>query len=87
MEPPEDKLLIACLTDTANGHLNTDDIWINVKTNIAMKLAIKENMKKPELPVKQCYELFAEFYFLFFSLFLFFSYLISPDLIEHLRVQ
>ena len=53
MEPPEDKLLIACLTETDNGHSDTDDIWINAKTNIAMKLAIEENTKKQELPVEQ----------------------------------
>ena len=52
MEPPEDKLLIACLTETDNGHSDTDDIWINAKTNIAMKLAIEENMKKQELLVE-----------------------------------
>ena len=53
MEPPKDKLLIACLTETDNGHSDTDDIWINTKTNIAMKLAIEENTKKQELPVEQ----------------------------------
>ena len=37
---------------TGNGHTETDDIWINVKTNIAMKLAIEENTKKQELPVE-----------------------------------
>jgi hypothetical protein len=28
-------------------------IWINVKTGIAMKLAIKENKKKADLPVEK----------------------------------
>ena len=53
MEPPEDKLLIACLTETGNGHSDTDNIWINAKTNITMKLAIEENTKKQKLLVKQ----------------------------------
>ena len=53
MEPPEAKLLIACLMENDNGHSDTDDIWINAKTNIAMKLAIEENTKKQELLVKQ----------------------------------
>ena len=55
MEPPEDKLFIARMDETeeiGNGHTKTDDIWINVKTNIAMKLAIEENTKKQELPVE-----------------------------------
>ena len=52
MEPPEDKLLIACLTELDTGHPDTDDIWINAKTNIAMKLAIEENTKKQELLVE-----------------------------------
>ena len=56
MEPPEDKLFIAHMDETeetSNGHTKTDNIWINTKTNIAMKLAIEENTKKQELPVKQ----------------------------------
>ena len=56
MEPPEDKLCMARMDETeetGNGHTKTDDIWINAKTNIAMKLAIEENMKKQELPVEQ----------------------------------
>ena len=56
MEPPEDKLFIARMDkteETGNGQTKTDDIWINAKTNIAMKLAIEENMKKQELPVEQ----------------------------------
>ena len=56
MEPPEDKLFIAHMDETeqtGNGQTKIDDIWINAKTNIAMKLAIEENMKKQELPVKQ----------------------------------
>ena len=56
MEPPKDKLFIARMDETeetGNGQTKTDDIWINAKTNIAMKLAIEENMKKQELLVKQ----------------------------------
>ena len=56
MEPPKDKLFIARMDETegtGNGQTETDDIWINVKTNIAIKLAIEENMKKQELPVEQ----------------------------------
>ena len=56
MEPPEDKLFIARMDETeeiGKGQTETDGIWINAKTNIAMKLAIEENMKKQELPVEQ----------------------------------
>ena len=53
MDPPEDKLPIACLTETDNEHSNTDDIWSNAKTNTVMKLAIEENTKKQELLVEQ----------------------------------
>ena len=30
-----------------------NEIWINAKTNLAMDLAIKENLKKEELPVME----------------------------------
>ena len=39
--------------ETDKEHPETNDIWINTKTNIAMKLAIEENTKKQELPVEQ----------------------------------
>ena len=37
---------------TLTGQINMD-IWINAKTNLAMDMAIKANLKKKEIPVTE----------------------------------
>ena len=48
LDENETSLLMATLT----GQLDTD-IWINAKTNLAMDMAIKANLKKKEVPVTE----------------------------------
>ena len=48
LEEDETSLLMATLM----GQINTD-IWINTKTNLAMDMTIKANLKKKEIPVTE----------------------------------